>query len=93
MANAKKDQNGRNTIIAASNADGQTIVQVKADPTNHGLAVDDASTGTDNGNNLGNAMLDENSVAVWTAVSEADGTTIIEIYADPLTGKILIDSN
>lgn len=94
MANSPKDQNGRNGITCASSSNGTTIVVVTANPSNNNaLSVDDASTGSDNGNNGGNAMLDENSVAVWTALSSVDGTSIIEVYADPVTKKLLIDSN
>jgi len=89
---AKKDQSGRNTITTASLNDGVTIVPNLADPSNHGLIVDDGVGGTDNGNNLGNAMLDENGVAVWTALSNADDGEIIEVYGDPVTGAVLIDS-
>ncbi len=93
MANAKHDENDRPTLIAASNADGVAIVAVTANPANHGLSVDDGTSGSDNGNNSGNAMIDENSVAVLTALSSDDDGTIIEVYADPATGKLLIDSN
>lgn len=93
MSNAKKDQNGRNTIICASSLDGATIVPVFADPTTHGLKVDDNSTGSDNGNNGGNAMLDENSVPVWTALSSTGDGSIVEVYGDIATGKILINSH
>ena len=93
MANAKRDENSKTAIICASNADGKTIVPIKINPATHRVAMDNNTTGSDAGNNLGNAMLDENSVAVWTALSADDGETIIEIYADPLTGRILIDSN
>ena len=87
-----KDENGRDSIICASNADGKTIVVVKA--TNvHALEVDDDTTGTDHGNDLGNASLDENSVPVWTVLSSAGDGSIIEVYGDPANGKILIDSN
>lgn len=93
MANAKLDQNSRPTVIAASSADGMTVKQAVADMSSHRLLASNASTGTDNGNNLGNAMLDENSIPVWTAKASDGSGSIIEIYADPSTGAILIDSN
>ncbi len=93
MANAKRDQNSRPTVILASNADGVTVLPLLASPVTHRMKTDDNSTGSDAGNNLNNAMLDESSVAVWTALSADDGETVVEIYADSLTGKILIDSN
>lgn len=92
MANAKPDENNRPTIICASKNDGVTIVQIKANPVNHGLEIDDGTTGSDNGNNLGVAMLDENSVPVWTALSSDGLGTVIEVYGDQATGKVLIKS-
>lgn len=91
--NSKKDENGRNSITCASSTNGTDIVIVCANPSNHGLCVDDNTTGSDNGNNGGNAMIDENNVAVWYALSSVDGTSLVEVYADPLTNKILINSN
>ncbi len=89
--NAKMDENNRPTIIAVSSSDGITIKQGKANPTNNSLKVDNNTTGSDNGNNSGNAMLDENSVPVWTALSSAGDGSIVEVYADA-EGQILIDS-
>lgn len=91
MSNAKKDENGRNTIIAASSSNGTTIVPIKANASNHGLSVDNAATGSDNGNNGGIAMLDENSVPVW--IAKASDGTLVEVYGDLSTGKLLINSN
>lgn len=91
--NAKKDENGVSTLIAASKNDGITIVPIYANPANHGLKVNDASTGTDSGNNLGNAMKDENGTSAMTAISSSDGSSIVEVYGDPATGMIYIDSN
>lgn len=93
MTNAYKDQNNVPTLIAASKNDGTTIVRIQANATNHGLIVDDASTGSDNGNNDGNAARDENFVPVLIAVSSADGVTPVEVYGDPVTGALLVDSN
>lgn len=92
MANAKKDENSRPAVILASENDGVTIVPLKADPTSHGIEVDDNTGGSDNGNNKGNAMLDQNSVPVWTALSSAGDGAIVEVYGDPATGKVLINS-
>lgn len=85
--NSKKDQNGRNTIIAASSNDGTTIITALADSTTHRLLTTTTTVG-DNGNNQGNAILDENSVSVWTALSSTGD--IVEIYGNPLTKAILI---
>jgi hypothetical protein len=91
--NAKHDENHRPTLIAVSLADGVTIVQGKAHPSKHALEVDNNTTGSDNGNNGGNAMLDENSVPVWMALSSANDDSIVEVYANADTSKILINSN
>jgi len=94
MANvSKKDENGRNSITCASSTNGTDIVVICANPVTHGVCIEDASTGSDNGNNGNNAMIDENGVAVWYALSSVDGTSLVEVYANPLTNKILIDSN
>ena len=91
MTNAAHDQNGRPTIICASSADGVTIVPIYVNvANNNGLMIDDNTTGSDNGNNAGNAMLDENSVPVWTALSSAGDGSIVEVYG--LNNKVLINS-
>lgn len=90
MSTAYKDSNGVSTIIAASSADGTTVVRVLCNPTNHGLEVNDGVTGTDHG--VSYAVRDANQVPVWIAVSSSDGVTPVEVYADPSTGALLIDS-
>lgn len=90
---APTDQSGRKGIITASLNDGITVVPVQANPINHGVKMDDNTTGSDNGNNSGNAMLDENTVPVWTALASDGSGKIIEVYGDPATGKLLINSN
>lgn len=90
--NAAHDQNGRPTIICASKDDGTTIVPIWALASNHGVIVNDSALGSDNGNNSGIAMIDENSVSVFTALSSANDGTIIEVYGDPLTNSLLIKS-
>lgn len=45
MANAKRDENSVPTLIAALDSDGRTIVRIKANSTNHGLMVDDGTSG------------------------------------------------
>lgn len=92
MANAKKDENGRNSIITASSANGTDILRAVADPITHVLHVEDGTSGSDNGNNLDNAMLDENSVPVWTALASDGSGRIIEVYGNPLDGAILTKS-
>lgn len=92
MTNAAFDSNNRPTIICASSTDGVTIVPIKANASNHGLKIDDNTTGSNNGNNGGNATVDENSINVWIAESSANDGTIVEVYGDAATGKVLIKS-
>lgn len=91
MTDARRDANFVPTLIAASSANGTSIIAIKADPVTHGLEVDDASTGTDHGPAY--AVRDSNHVPVMLCVSADDGVTPVELYADPLTGNLLIDSN
>ena len=93
MSNAKFDQNNRPTIICASKNDGITIVPIQANPTTHCLKVNDTMGGSDNGNNNNNAMLDENSVPVFTALSSDGSGAIVEVYGDPVTNMLLITSS
>jgi hypothetical protein len=88
--NAKRDQNGIPTLIAALNTDGTTIVNVRVNPTNHGLKVNDDTTGSDFG--PVNALRDENSVCIGMGVSSADLVTPVPIYATS-AGSLLINSN
>jgi len=90
MANAKRDDNGVPTLIAASNSDGSTPVLVKASPTTHRLATADGSTGSDLSGDQ--AKRDDNGVPLLIAVSSADGLTPVPIYADPATGELLVKS-
>lgn len=92
MTNAYKDENSIPTLIATSNVNGNSIIRVLANSTNHGLKVDDNTTGTDHGNNGNIANRDENNVPVLIAVSSTDGITPVEVYVDS-SGKLLIDSN
>lgn len=89
MSNAYRDENGVPTIIGVRNTDGSTITRVKADSTSHALAVDNNTTGSDNGPT--NAPRDENNICGLMAVSSADGVTPIPLYVDS-TGKLLINS-
>jgi hypothetical protein len=92
MTNSQHDENGRPTIICASKIDGKTIIPALADPTSHVLKVEMGGTGADNGNNLGNAELDENNISVWTALSSDGSGEIIEVYANNLTNRILMEN-
>lgn len=90
MANAKKDGNYRSTLLATLESDGRTTVAVCANPSNHGLCVEDGTTGSDNGPQ--NAPRDGNYVTALIGVSSVDGVTPVAVYADA-DGKLLIDSN
>jgi hypothetical protein len=92
MANASRDENGIPTLVATSSVDGAGIVRICADVSLHSLCVEDDTTGTDFGNNNNNANRDDNQVPVLIAVSSADGVTPVEVYADPVTNKILVQS-
>lgn len=90
MTNASRDENNVPTILGVLNSDGQTITPVKVNPTNHGLKIDDASTGTDQGPST--ALRDQNFVPVLMAASSVDGETPVVLYNDA-DGNLLIDSN
>lgn len=90
MANAAKDENFVPTLLGTLESDGATLVRITASPTNHGLTISDASTGSDHGPT--NAPRDENFVPALMAVSEADGVTPVVVYATA-GGALLIDSS
>lgn len=91
MTQAKKDNNGVNTMLATLQSDGLTPSLVKAESSTHALKIDDDTTGTDN-SNYDQAKRDENVVTVIIVASEADGVTPVQLYVDA-DGKLLIDSN
>jgi hypothetical protein len=86
--NAERDDNNVPAIIAVLNTDGTTVTAVEINPATHGLSVDNASTGTDQG--PARALRDENFVPTMLAVSDVDGVTPVSLYVDS-TGKLLID--
>jgi hypothetical protein len=100
MANAKKDQNGVSTMIAALNTNGTSIVNVKINPSNHGVKVNDASTGTGFGRVV--VLHDNNHVPTMAGVASTtvtvnginyiQGVTPVLIYADS-SGSLLVDSS
>lgn len=93
MPNAPRDANFRPAIICASNADGTTIVPIIANASSHYLNVEDNASGTDHGNNSGSATMDENGVSVWAAEASDGSGNIVEVYGDPVTGSVLVNSN
>ncbi len=88
MTNAKRDGNNVPTILAVLDSDGETVASVEINPATHGLSVDNASTGSDNG--PARALRDENFVTTMIAVSDVDGVTPVALYVDS-NGKLLID--
>lgn len=90
MTNASRDQNSVPTILGAKAASTSETSPVLADPSTHALAVDDNTTGSDNGPS--NAPRDQNDVPALMAVSSADGKTPVVLYVDS-DGKLLINSN
>lgn len=89
MANAKIDQNGKQTITGLLNTNGTTITNIQADPTTHSMEVSDGTTGSDNGGNK--AATDANGRPTLFAVSSVDGVTPVALYVDS-TGHLLIQS-
>lgn len=90
MVQAKRDENGYLTGLAASNADGVTPVLLQVNISNQSLVVNDGTTGTDLSGNI--ASRDQNNYPVLMGVSSADGVTPTAIYADPATGALLIQT-
>lgn len=90
MVNAKKDGNYVSSLLGTLNSDGRTTIVILADPSTHALAVDDGTTGSDNGPT--NVPRDANYVPALLAVSSVDGVTPVVVYADA-NGKLLINSN
>ena len=88
MSNAERDDNNVPSILGVLNTDGETVTRVKANPSTHALAVNNNTTGSDNGPD--HALRDENFVPTLLAVSSADGATLIPLYVDS-DGKLLID--
>lgn len=89
MADASLDQNSVAAKTGALNTDGITPTRIKVNATNHGIVINDGTTGSNNGRTV--ASRDGNSRPVLLAVSSADGVTPVEVYADS-TGALLIQS-
>lgn len=88
--NARRDNNGVSTMIAFLDSDGTTPTLLKADPTTHGLDVNDGITGSDLGRD--NAGHDDNRVTTMIAVSEVDGISPVPLYINA-NGELLVDTN
>lgn len=89
MADAAIDANSKAAITARLNTNGLTVTRIKADATTHAMQIDDNTTGSDNGGV--NAATDSNDRPTMTAVSEADGVTLVALYVDS-SGNLLVDS-
>jgi len=90
MANAKRDGNYKPTLIALLESDGATIIPIEVEPVYHTLAIDDNTTGSDNGPTPERAIRDGNYVTTLIGLSSADGVTPVAVYATA-DGKLLID--
>lgn len=86
---AGKDQNNVSTIIGLLNTDGVTIQPINADPSNHGLKINDNTTGTDQGSHIAR---DENFVPVAFVKSSAGDGALVPLYVDS-SNMLLINSN
>lgn len=91
MTNAPRDKNSVPVKLGASNADGKTPLPLQVDPTQHGILIDDNTTGTDKSS--ANARRDDNSVPIMMGVSSADGVTPVMAYIDSTSNKLLVNSN
>lgn len=89
MANAKKDNNGINTILAVAASTGSYTLNVKVNSVTHAMKIMDGTTGSNKGPT--NALKDDNSVPCLMAVSSVDGATPVPLYADS-NGNLLIQS-
>ena len=76
-------------ILGTLDTDGLTVVSIQADPTTHGLKIDDDTTGTSYA--IETNQRDANRVPTVWATSSDDGETPIYIATDS-SGKLLIDS-
>lgn len=90
MSTAERDENNVPTLLGGLSTDGVTPTIVKANSSNHGLIIDDNTTGSDHG--PVNAPRDSNFVPALMAVSSVDGVTPVVVYADS-SGALLVDSN
>ena len=82
------DGNNIATLIVMQD-DGETIVNLQADPSTHALDTSDGTTGSDNGPT--ESRHDNNNVHVLMAISSEDGVTPICLYADE-NNNLLIQS-
>lgn len=89
MANAPRDENQVPALLAVSRDDGKTVIRILADPSTHGLNIQEGTGGVDRG--PANALRDGNQVTSIIATSSVDGVTPVVIYADA-QGNLLTKS-
>lgn len=82
------DENRIPVALGVSNADGETIIPIQANPVTCALKTDKSIGGSDLGQ--GNDKRDENRKVAFMAVSAVDGVTPVAIYADSVTGALLV---
>lgn len=88
--NASRDENFVPTLLATDQSDVLKTVRIQANPSTHGLKINDATDGYDNGGTI--APRDQNRVSAILAVSSADGVTPVTVYIDSTTHELLITS-
>lgn len=79
---AKKDENSVSTLLGVSNLDGETAINIYANPVTHSLRIT-TSSGVMPTDDI--APRDENRVPVVFGASSSDGTTPVAIGADAVT--------
>lgn len=91
MANSSRDANNVPTRTAVSDADGTTLMLLYADPTTHGLTIDDNTTGSDHG--TATARRDSNAVPAMMAISSSDNKTPVALYLVAASNALKVNSN
>ncbi len=84
------DANRQQMIMGTLNTDGKTVVAIKVNPTNHGLKINDNTTGSSF--SVTTNQRDANRKTTIWGVSSADGVTPVYIATDS-SGNLLIDSS
>lgn len=87
MAQAVRDANRVTTLIAASNADGITPVNIYGDPFTHFMYV---KTSVTSYAAKSIAQRDQNHVTTLLGTSASDGTTPVAIFGDPATNQLFV---
>lgn len=85
--NAKRDENRIAVKMAISYIDGTTLVPIAINPATNAVLVDTAHSISFTP--INRALRDENYQTVLMGVSSTTGEPI-PVYADPVTGAILI---